>query len=104
MQSGIPLRLTGAHPDPVKALLIARLGALGITAEPSETGVLLHIARDNAPALEEDISPHDTPEFAVEKILDLLEEAGIADLDSAGLSGEDEARMEDRLKRLGYLD
>ena len=50
------------------------------------------------------VSPHDTPDFAAEKILDLLADQGVVSLESEGYTPEEEEEIRQRLADLGYID
>ena len=50
------------------------------------------------------VSPHDTPDFAAEKILDLLAGQGVVSLESEGYTPEEEEEIRQRLADLGYID
>ncbi len=50
------------------------------------------------------MSAHDTPGFAVEKILDQLADRGWISLDQGLLSPEEEEQIRARLQGLGYVD
>ncbi len=47
---------------------------------------------------------HDTPEFAVEKIVDALAELDLVRLDAGALSPDEEEQIRARLQGLGYLE
>jgi hypothetical protein len=51
-----------------------------------------------------EIDPNDTPDFAAEKILDDLGEAGLVDLESDQYSPEEEEKVRQRLADLGYVE
>lgn len=51
-----------------------------------------------------EVSPHDTADFAAEKILDLLAEHGVVSLESEGYTPEEEEQIRKRLSDLGYID
>jgi len=76
--------------------LLARNGVVVVAtyagADPS--GECLHV----------NIAPHDTPDFAAEKILDDLAEADVLDIDTKEYSPEEELRIRERLADLGYIE
>ena len=60
--------------------------------------------REMVPTLEVEIAAYDTPDFAAEKILDELAEAGVLMLADTVYSPEDEERIRKRLADLGYIE
>ena len=50
------------------------------------------------------LGAHDTPAFAVEKILDQLADRGWITIDTGELSPEEEEQIRARLQGLGYID
>ena len=61
-------------------------------------------AETEIPSIEFEVATHDTPDFAAEKVLDELAEAGILTLEDAGYSDEEEERIRKRLADLGYIE
>jgi hypothetical protein len=51
-----------------------------------------------------EVDANDTPDFAAEKILDTLHEAGVVSLDVADYSPEEEEQVRKRLADLGYIE
>ena len=100
----IEIRLSGEQGSAVAVALAERLRELGRAAEVCESRVLLEVSAEDRQSCGFDLLPQDPPEFAAEKILDALAEQGIITLEPEGLSAHDEARIEDRLRRLGYLE
>jgi len=74
----------------------------------SQNGVIVLAGYEGAQpegdCLRVDVDPNDTPDFAAEKILDSLDEAGVVDLGSDGYSSEEEAEIQKRLAGLGYVE
>jgi len=120
MRKGLIVLLEGPRVDDVAAILIGRLLELGRNAEwmdaPASSckslvrsGVIVITADaglepEGVPRLSCPLSAHDTPDFAAEKILDKLAEAGVVVLDNTGYSPEDEERIRERLADLGYIE
>lgn len=103
----VTLIVRGAAAQACIRALTARLESLGRPASASGNRVTFQsmtAASAEECALEVELSPHDPPEFAAKKILDILEERGLIALGSDPLSAEDEARLRDRLRRLGYIE
>ncbi len=103
MSLGHTIRLTGAGVEKTVAALALRLNELGHKVEPDHGGLRL-IDAVSQEELNYEIDANDPPEFAAEKILDVLEERGWIKLDSTGVSAEEEAEITDRLRRLGYIE
>lgn len=76
--------------------LLVRNGVFAISLLPGLT--------PDGAVLDAELSEHDTPDFAAEKILDDLAEAGVLVLDDAGYSAEDEELVRKRLADLGYIE
>ncbi len=64
--------------------------------EPLETG--------GTPTLSAQVGEFDTPDFAAEKVLDLLAAKGWVALDTGGYTPEEEERIRRRLADLGYVE
>ena len=102
VERGITLHLSGPNAEEVAKALMARLTELGRQGDiVVVTGAGLKPNRD---CLEFSISPHDTPEFAAEKVLDALAESGIIALQTCEYTPEEEEQVRRRLADLGYLD
>ena len=120
MQEGLIVLLEGARADDVAAILAGRLIELGrnvklMNAPASackslvRNGVIVITADaglepEGVPRLSCSLSVHDTPDFAAEKILDKLAEAGAVVLGNTGYSPEEEERIRERLADLGYIE
>lgn len=130
MLKNINVRLTGAHvPETARALAVrlielgrkaeiiddkavARIGTADATSQAvdllSRNDVICVITRHDitseAGGIDVEVSEHDTPEFAAEKILDTLAEAGAVSLDEAGYSPQQEEEIRRRLSELGYIE
>jgi hypothetical protein len=109
MPAGILVCLRGPNAEATARALEARLRELGRDAGLEEAGGGIAIttntdAAPDKPRLIADLSPHDTPEFAAEKILDQLAEAGHVRLDTGAYTPEEEAAVQRRLADLGYVE
>ncbi len=103
----VTLRIQGAAAQACIGALAARLESLGRTAAVAGNRLTfqsLAAPCDEDRDLDIELSPHDPPDFAAEKILDMLEERGLIALGLNQITGEDEARLRDRLRRLGYIE
>jgi hypothetical protein len=125
------IAIEGAEAAAAGAALAARLGELGRRVEPLTQAQLKAVAsaeaaglaagwlsaddvaamvvwHDGASATPEylaaKLDPHDTPDFAAEKILDQLAEAGAIRLEQPNYTPEDEERIRARLAKLGYIE
>lgn len=130
MPEGLSIRLSGPGiPETAKALAV-RLVELGYKVEVlgeeaqkqlgslkaaayacgllARNGVLVIVentkVRPEGNSLEAAISPNDTPDFAAEKILDQLAEAGAISLEPADYTPEEEEQIRKRLADLGYIE
>ncbi|MBN2311464.1 MAG: hypothetical protein JXR94_20980 [Candidatus Hydrogenedentes bacterium] len=83
-------------------------GANEVSGLLSRNGVVVLAVYDGAqPAgdtLAVEVDPNDTPDFAAEKILDLLDEAGVVDLESTEYTPAEEEQIRRRLADLGYVE
>lgn len=130
MGKGATVWLTGAHVSETAHALLLRLRELGSNAECIDEshaarlggataaahachelcsqGVIVVAAyggvRPEGECLEVEIPAHDTPDFAAEKVLDELAEAGVLDLEHTDYSPEEEERIKHRLADLGYIE
>lgn len=92
--------------------LAERLGSSGALAAEcgrlSRSGAIVVATCDGVTpegeAMPIEIDPNDTPDFAAEKILDDLGEAGLVDLESNQYSPEEEEKVRQRLADLGYVE
>lgn len=130
MEKGITVRLTGhSVPETVRALA-TRLVEMGKRVEVidaahvdrfggdagaayacrllSRNGVLVVAGYEGREPegeyIEAEVDVHDTPDFAAEKIVDALAEAGFVELESADYSPEEEEEIRKRLADLGYIE
>ncbi len=97
--------ITGDEADATAAMLRERLHEMGAVA--SETFAVTASSAgtaDDADALVYALGAHDTPGFAVEKIIDELAARGWIAPDTTGLSPEEEAQISLRLRELGYIE
>ncbi len=107
MKLGTVVQLRGGQAQDAAAALVERLGETGRPASQDGERVVFDALPQARPAdgtLLIDLDPHDPPGFAAEKVLDTLEERGWVVLDGFSVSPQEEAAIEDRLKRLGYLE
>ncbi|MCP4643312.1 MAG: hypothetical protein GY851_22890 [bacterium] len=130
MKHAVSIQLTGANvADTAKALatrlldlgrMVERIddamaarfggsdGANGVCGLLTRNGVVvLAMYAEAAPegdVLATEIDANDTPDFAAEKILDELHEAGVVDLDTVEYSPEEEEQVRKRLADLGYVE
>lgn len=130
MRKGIVVRLTGAHVVETAHALAKRVVELGHNAELLDDSVAARLggaesaayashllsrngvvviavyagARPEGACLTVEVATHDTADFAAEKALDALAEAGVIALDDADYTPEEEARIRDRLADLGYIE
>jgi hypothetical protein len=113
MSARFTLRLQGADAEKVARILGRRLVEVGADAcppgsEPDEDfrGVVIRLDEEDAGPADAcaAVSPNDTPDFAAEKILDLLDEKGIISLESGGYTPEEEEAIRRRLTDLGYIE
>ena len=97
--------ITGDEAGETVAALRTRLAAVDgvglcvLEATPSEPSMSC-AGHDHIYAL----GVHDTPAFAVEKILDELAKRGWITMDTGALSPEEEEQIRARLQGLGYVD
>ena len=130
MDKGITVRLTGAGVAETTRALATRLVELGRKVEVIEPAHAERLGGDSGASLvcrllsrngvivvcsyegrepegewvEAEIDAHDTPEFAAEKILDGLAEAGVLALESSDYTPEEEEQIRKRLADLGYIE
>ena len=103
MTSRIALRLDGGQAKETAQELAAKLGEFDYEARAQDSRVVLEGVSGESP-VDFVLDPNDPPGFAADKILDALEQQGLVALDDPGVSDEEEAKIEDRLRRLGYLE
>ena len=130
MGKGITVTLTGDAASDTAVALCERLKELGQKAEhldeaqASDLGgaqdadnacgtraqagiIVVATYAGAAPAgdcIDAAINPNDTPEFAAEKVLDMLAEAGCISLDDGEYTPEEEEQIRQRLSDLGYIE
>lgn len=130
MDKGITVRLTGCNvPETTRALAtrLVELGRRVEVIEPSHAeklggdagaafacrlltrnGVIVVASYEGrepeGESVEAEVDEHDTPDFAAEKILDALAEAGFLELESADYTPEEEEEIRKRLADLGYIE
>lgn len=97
------LRLDGDKALDTAEILCSRLRELGYAATAQGTEVCLDASGNKIPG-DFSLLPQDTPAFSAEKILDVLEAAGLIHLAQASFSPEEDAALQDRLRRLGYIE
>ncbi len=101
----VQLSVAGPHAAETAARLAARLTELGCVVDRTGAALTIETPLDVAPppaprVFETDA--HDSPRFATEKIIDVLAAEGLIRLD--GMSAAEEAELENRLRRLGYIE
>ena len=129
---GIVVTLSGPNADAAGHALAARLIELGRKTELVDRGlekILGHqtalatvvrmltrngvsvvytldepLETDGLPTLPAHVDEFDTPDFAAEKVLDLLAAKGWVALDTGGYTPEEEERIRRRLADLGYVE
>jgi hypothetical protein len=128
MGKGISVLLRGTCADEVAAVLSRRLAELGRSVElvdavraeslgMAAAHVCGRLSRDGAivvatytgptpdgECLDITLSPHDTPDFAAEKVIDALAEAGVVQVAGSEYSPQHEEQIRKRLADLGYIE
>jgi hypothetical protein len=129
MEKGVSVTLTGPNRGETFKALAARLLEVGARVERlgsnasqtmtpdgaalaaqllSRNGVVVLVTdervRPQGETLSAEIDPNDTPDFAAEKVLDLLAGAGVIELEEADYSPEEEEAIRQRLSDLGYIE
>lgn len=120
MREGLIVLLEGPRAAEVAGILAVRLDDLGRQASWAASaeggwrslvengGIVITsdaaLESEGVPRLCCPLSPHDTPDFAAEKVLDQLAEAGAVNLENADYSPEEEERIRKRLADLGYIE
>lgn len=114
MKRTYTVSLTGENASETARVLVRRLAETGRNACPPDRdppeafeGVALRLD-ESAPGGPADetvaVSPHDTPDFAAEKIVDLLGDRGLISLEPDGYTPEEEEAIRQRLADLGYIE
>ncbi len=93
------LRVQGPGASEAADLLRARLREMAADAGVS---VVCDDGDGDGPCYR--MAPHDTAEFAADKMLDLLAGLGVVDSEAGGLSEDEERAIRQRLTDLGYLE
>jgi len=102
LPSGVIIHLRGPQGVATATRLAARLTELGAPAACDKASVQLeHALTDRVDFA---VDPSDSPDFAADKALDLLEKKGYVTLDAPQLSEEEETVIRERLRRLGYVE
>lgn len=105
--SSVTLILQGIHGSAAAAVLASRLVHLGYPTQVAGAEVRF-IPSDGLSGSgirrELSLDPHDSPEFAAEKIIDELAAAGWVVLNDPSAAVLDETLLHERLKRLGYIE
>ncbi|HPO16814.1 MAG TPA: hypothetical protein PLI09_25475 [Candidatus Hydrogenedentes bacterium] len=104
MEGSIQLRLQGVQAEIVAAKVAQRLQALGQAATHSKTMVTYTESCGETLELNVELEPNDAPDFAAEKVLDLLATKGLLELKDLWMSPEEETELRNRLKSLGYIE
>jgi hypothetical protein len=98
------IELTGEQAAAAAAMLRERLTELGCTASVDGNAVVLQGVAKSGDLEAIAVSPHDTPEFAADKIIDRLAELGMVDLESGEYTAAEEEQVRERLADLGYIE
>lgn len=114
MKGMYTVSLTGENAAETARVLVRRLVETGCNVcppdrDPAEAfeGVALRLGEPAAGGPADEtvaVSPHDTPDFAAEKILDLLGDRGLIALEPEGYTLEEEEAIRQRLADLGYIE
>ena len=96
------IRIAGVQAAETAAILSNRLTGLGLSN--TVRGVEITLDAPGEPPLEFTLLPQDPPAFAAEKILDELDAEGIVQVAPDTPSQEEDAEIQDRLRRLGYIE
>lgn len=105
MSTRAHLSVAGPHAGEVAARLAARLTDLDCVVERTGAALTIETPLDVPPPPAPRVfktEAHDSAEFAAEKIIDALAAEGLIRLD--GMSEVEEAELENRLRRLGYIE
>lgn len=87
-------RLGGEPGAALACRLLARNGCFAVCHELAPEG----------DRFEWEVGPHDTPDFAAEKALDALADAGHIEVHDVSYTPEEEERVRKRLADLGYIE
>ena len=125
---GVAIRLVGSLTEDTASVLVDRLRELGrrtewVNAETAgrlgagagfacqllvRNGVFVVVSEagvhPECDARVMELDPNDTPEFAAEKVLDVLAEEGLVALELDDYSPEEEEQVRQRLSDLGYIE
>ena len=130
MRKGICVHLAGANAMETAHALVLRLMEMGYPAELVDAAAVKRLGGPKAAAyacsllvrngviavvtaprlkpdgerLDLDVSPHDTPDFAAEKVVDELAAVGVVRLASVDYTPEEEDQIRKRLVDLGYIE
>ena len=105
MSFSLRIEIGGAGATEAAAALAERLDALGYASVFVRAALTVDVeAPGPLEPLRFEVHPNDPPEFAAEKMLDALAAQGLVRLEAPGLSPEDEAAIQARLRKLGYIE
>lgn len=107
MIAQVMLCLKGCQANAAAAVLTKRLVDLGRPAQVAGAEVsFIPVTPPVSGELRREIvlDANDPPAFAAEKVLDMLASEDLVVLELASGGDEDEALLQDRLKRLGYIE
>jgi len=130
MHKGLAIRIQGPHAAETARALAVRLVELGHRVEHidaaaakrlstrkaavlacellTRNGVFTVVSAEGVnpaePCLKAEVSPHDTPDFAADKVLDALAAGGYISLEAVDYTPEEEEQVRVRLSQLGYLE
>lgn len=104
MEGSIQLRLHGFQAELVAAKVAQRIQALGQAASHAQNMVSYTESCGESLEVNVELEPNDAPDFAAEKLLDLLASKGLLALKEVWMSPEEETELRNRLKSLGYIE
>ncbi|HUW60356.1 MAG TPA: hypothetical protein VMZ06_05050 [Candidatus Bathyarchaeia archaeon] len=112
MRQTVCLQLKGANAGEVAGILACRLVEFQCRAklERPSSAAECNLRIATAPAaqaaenLAVELDAHDTPDFAAEKVIDILAENGVISLPAADYTPEEEEKIRRRLQDLGYIE
>jgi hypothetical protein len=105
MSFSLCIEIGGARAVEAAAALADRLDALGYANVREHAALTVDVgAPGPLEPLRFDAHPNDPPEFAAEKMLDALAAQRLVRLEAPELSPEDEAALQARLRKLGYME
>jgi len=112
MQQTLCVQLKGANAGEVAGILASRLVEFQCSAKLERSSSVVECTMrvttksTNQPAgdLVVELDGDDTPDFAAEKVIDILAENGVISLPAADYTPEEEEKIRRRLQDLGYIE